>query len=157
MEATAPLFYPSFSLMGAEDESYFNQVWVQRGQTSLMGAEWCVDYVKGSLITDQTVSLPGRVRADRGFTRPGRGRAHARFCFPWTLSVCKKRFSASAWPTIEGSAFGQVPDHLWQSSDLSSQLVWTFPLKALIWNSYWGHFASVLNELWPCQNSSSPH
>lgn len=51
-----------------------------------MGAEWCVDYVKGSVITDQTLSLPGRVEADCTFTGPGRRGAHAHFCFP--LTVC---------------------------------------------------------------------
>lgn len=141
--------------MGAEDESYFNQVWIQCGQTSLMGAEWCVDYVKGSLITDQTVSLPGRVQADRNFTQPGRRRAHAQFCFSWTLPVCKKCFSA-----VLTHYRGQC---IWQSPRSSLTELWpvcTSVLnislsRALIWNSYRGHFASVLNELWSCQNLRS--
>lgn len=81
------------SLTGAEDNlGYFNQVWVQCGQSSLMGAEWCMDYVKGSLLTDETASLPGRVQADHTLTQSGRRSTYALFCFPLILPVCKKRF-----------------------------------------------------------------
>lgn len=55
-----------------------------------MGAEWCVDYVKGSLLTDEAASLPGPVQAERTVTQCGRRGAHAPFCLPSLLSARKK-------------------------------------------------------------------
>lgn len=57
-----------------------------------MGAEWCVDYVKGSLLTDETASLPGPVEAERTVTQCGRRGAHAPICLPSLLSARKKCF-----------------------------------------------------------------
>lgn len=98
----------SLTLMGAEDNSgYFNQVWVQCGPSRLMGAEWCMDHVKGSLLTDETASLPGRVQADHTLTQCGRRSTYALFCLPLLLPVCKKRFG-----TVLIWYGGQ---HIWQS------------------------------------------
>lgn len=58
-----------------------------------MGAEWCMDHVKGSLLTDETASLPGRVQADHTLTQSGRRIKYALFCFAFILSVCKKHYS----------------------------------------------------------------
>lgn len=51
-----------------------------------------MDYVKGSLLTDETASLPGRVQADHTLTQSGRRNTYALFCFPLILPVCKKCF-----------------------------------------------------------------
>lgn len=102
-------------LMEAEDNrGYFNQVWVQRGRSGLMGAEWCVDYVKGSLLTDETASLPGPVQAERTVTQCGR-RAHMpRFvCLPYCWRA--RNVSATSWYRRGGSASGKVPEILWLS------------------------------------------
>lgn len=66
-----------------------------------------MDYVKGSLLTDETASLPGQVQEDHTFTQCGRRSTHALFCFPLTLSVCKKCLG-----TVLISYRGQ---HIWQS------------------------------------------
>lgn len=70
---------------------YFNQVWVRCGQSSLMGAERCMDYVKGSLLTDETASLPWWVQANHTLTHSGRRSTYALLCFP-LLPVRKKCF-----------------------------------------------------------------
>lgn len=72
-----------------------------------MGAEWCVDYVKGSLLTDETASLPGPVQAERTVTQCGRRGAHAPFCLPSLLSARKKCFG-----NVLISSRGQ---RIWQS------------------------------------------
>lgn len=51
-----------------------------------------MDHVKGSLLTDETASLPGRVWADRTLTQSGRRSTYALFYFPLILHVHKKRF-----------------------------------------------------------------
>lgn len=66
-----------------------------------------MDYVKGSLLTDETASLPGRVQADHALTQPGRRSTYALFCFALALSVCKKCFGV-----VIIQYRGQ---HIWQS------------------------------------------
>ncbi len=117
--------FPLFSLMGAEDNSgYFNQVWVQCGQSSLMGAEWCMDYVKGSLLTDETASLPGRVQANRTLTQSGRRSTSALLCFPLIQPVCKKHLGI-----LLMKYRGQ---HIWQSPRYSLAELWPDCSKQLL-------------------------
>lgn len=126
-----------------------------------MGAEWCMDYVKGSLLNDETASLPGRVQADHTLTQLGRRSTYALFCFASTLSVCEKCFGV-----VIIQYRGQ---HIWQSLRYPLAELWLdrrkhncycfFPPWAFDNKKHtWGLFlpvSSIIAEPWPYRGNKS--